>query len=246
MSKRPIRRVEVAHTEDMTPHMRRITFQGESLAEFPSGCEGDYVKLVLEPAQGDRPLMRSFTVRRVDPEARRLVLDFVLHQPAGPATQWAGSAQVGQVAHLYGPGPVKSVDLDADWVFLAADMTGLPALAANLERLPANAVGHALVEILSDEDQQSLDKPAGVELTWIVQPHPTASRSLLADAVLAVPWREGRPGVWMAAEFNAMRTIRRYLREVRGVGSSEGYLSSYWKVDATDEQHKMAKKAELA
>ena len=35
-----------------------------------------------------------------------------------------------------GPGPKKLVDMNADWFLIAGDMSALPAISVNLEKLP--------------------------------------------------------------------------------------------------------------
>lgn len=63
-------------------------------------------------------------------------------------------AKAGDSISIFGPGPATFVNLEADWFLLAADMTALPALTTNLQRLPSDARGYVVVEILSDEDRQ--------------------------------------------------------------------------------------------
>ncbi|WP_198673736.1 siderophore-interacting protein [Algibacillus agarilyticus] len=42
-----MRMTQVLSIENLSPHMRRITVTGESLAEFPTGRESAHVKVVL-------------------------------------------------------------------------------------------------------------------------------------------------------------------------------------------------------
>lgn len=255
MAKRPIHRLRVRDRRPLTRHMQRVTFEGPSLADFPDDAEGDYVKLMLprEPALDVMTLelagldpraftVRSFTVRAFDRASQSLTLDFVATGHAGAASAWLSSCAPGDAILITGPGPVKSLSPDADWVLLAADMTALPALSVELERLPSDALGVAVIEVLHEDDRQALAAPEGVELHWVVNPDLRASR--LAETVRAQPFREGRGSFWAACEFTSMKQLRDYLFEERGLARDAGYLSSYWKLDATDEQHKAAKRAD--
>ncbi|MGB1239639.1 MAG: siderophore-interacting protein [Pseudomonadales bacterium] len=234
--------VSVSKAERLTPNMLRLTFSGDDLKDFPCGQESGYLKLALEE-QG-RKRMRSYTIRAFDDVAKELTLDFVDHGDSGPASRWATRAVVGSSAQLHGPGPTKLVDMQAPWFFITGDMTALPAIAVNLEMLPQSAVGYAVIEVVSEADKQVLQHPQGIEVHWVINPTPDRQNSLLADAVTALPWCEEDPSVWVACEFEAMRNIRRYMRQVREVPKSNLYASSYWKMQASDEENKKAKSSD--
>ncbi|MDH5673562.1 MAG: siderophore-interacting protein [Myxococcales bacterium] len=255
MAKRPIRRLQVVDKRPLSTNMVRVTLGGDDLADFPPGSEGDYVKLMLPRDPGfdvaaaelqslERSdfVMRSYTVRRLDVAARRLVLDFLVQGHAGAASSWVQAAQVGDSVLVTGPGPVKSLDASADAVFVAGDMSALPAIAAQLERLPPDARGVAVVEVLAEDDKQPLSSPEGVAVRWLVTPDAHGSR--LPEAVREEPWPPGRVCLWAACEFGTMKRLRSYFFDEREADRASSYLSSYWKIDATDEQHKAAKRTE--
>ncbi len=252
-----IRNLKVVDARQLTTNFRRIILGGDSLADFPDDYEGGYVKLLFTP-KGDAArspsslelrtsIKRSYTVRAVDTSARRLTLDFadhvVDHSKLGPATAWAQGARIGDEISIVGPGRVKRLEPSADYIVAAADPTALPALAVNLELLPDTARGIAFVEALSEDDRLELKAPSSVDIRWIINPRPSLEHFPLAEALTSMPWPEGRVSVWAAGEFNAMRPVRRYIKE-RGVAKEDLYMSSYWKLGSTDEQHKKAKRAE--
>ena len=74
----------------------------------------------------------------------------------------------------------------ADWYLFVGDMTALPAIAANLEKLPTESSGIALLEINSLEDKQDLRKPEGVEVRWIINPDPLTGCEDLIDSLGSV------------------------------------------------------------
>jgi len=235
----------------LSPNMKRIELVGDELADFPDDRLGGYFKLLL-PRRDDVVftdvasikqsdyLKRSYTIRAFDRDRRRLTMDAVACAGKGPATAWARDAKAGDRVLTTGPGAVKAVDSDADWVLFAGDMTALPAIATNVERLPPSARGYAVIELIAAEDKPDLAFPDGVAVTWLTNPADSPT-SPLAEAVKALPWLEGRPSVWSASEFGSMRELKAYFRE-RGVTADQLYLSSYWKRGSTDEQHKQAKR----
>ncbi|MCC9643210.1 siderophore-interacting protein [Rhodopirellula sp. JC740] len=240
MAKRPVRELEVIRSVPLSKHMLRITLGGDAMAEFPADQESAYVKLVFPQEDDQRPLMRSYTVRKQRPG--EIDLDVVLHDPSGPACTWARSASVGDRVMVGGPGPKKLIEPDADWFLLAGDLSALPAISVNLEQLPSAAVGHAVIEVPSEDAILDIDHPDGVQLHWEVNQELEADREFLASKVRALDWCEGRVSVWAACEFNSMRILRRYLCDEKSVPASNLYLSSYWKLGQSDEGHKEAKR----
>ncbi|WP_110687925.1 siderophore-interacting protein [Salinicola aestuarinus] len=239
MAKTPPRPFTVIARQQLTPHMLRLTLGGEGMRDFPADQPSAHIKLVF-PTEGEaRDRMRTYTVR--DQRDDQIDVDFVLHDDSGPAASWAAEAQPGDEILVAGPGPVKRLPEDADWNLLVGDMTSLPAISANLERLPAHAVGHVIIEVASDADRQTLDLPEGIALDYRINPHPGSDSDLLLNAVRALDWPAGKPGIWVACEFSAMRKLRRHLIDDRGVDKRAMYISSYWKLGSNEDGHRVVK-----
>ena len=244
MAKSAPRKLEVVRSRLLTPHMLRLTLGGKELEGFPDDSNSAYIKLKMTtpPADSDeRPMIRTYTVRDFDADKLELDVDFVMHADQGPASDWAHSAQPGDKMVILGPGPKKLVDYSADWFLLAGDMSALPAISANIEGMPADAKGHVLLEIIAAEDRQELDFPADIEVQWIVNPHPDSENTLLLDAVRSISFLEGRPSIWVAGEFSSVLAIRSYLRKERGVDRKDIYVSSYWQMGKSEDEHRVAK-----
>ncbi|MEM7466560.1 MAG: siderophore-interacting protein [Pseudomonadota bacterium] len=239
-----MRIVEVESVSVLSPNMRRIELAGASLSDFPAGYEGGYVKLVF-PQPGKKALNRSYTIRHFQQEPPRLSLDIVVHgESNGPGAEWSRSAKPGDRISIGGPGSCKRLSPEASWYILAGDMSAMPAILVNLAALPADAVGHVVLEIINEADKIAFDKPGGMQLHWVVNPNPTEKNTLLADTVKGLPWRDEPVGVWVAGEFASSRALREYFRHERNVGRDAMYLSCYWKIGTTDEGMKAAKRAD--
>ena len=63
MNKPAPRELEVIRSTYITPYMLRITLGGAGLAGFPVDQESAYIKLLF-PQAGERPLMRTYTIRQ--------------------------------------------------------------------------------------------------------------------------------------------------------------------------------------
>lgn len=55
------------------------------------------------------------------------------------------NAKVGDTISIGGPGNSQLIDLNAEQVFMVADMTAIPAITEKLNKLEQNAVGHVVV-----------------------------------------------------------------------------------------------------
>ncbi len=255
MPSRMKRLLTVTEKHYITENMLRLTLTGDTLDIFPDGCEGGYVKLCFDKQGhalqattllGAGYIMRSYSIRAFDRQSNRLTIDMVDHtkhgEGEGPAAQWMASVQTADHIMIDGPGMVQRVDSSQEWVLLAGDMTALPAISVNLENLPDDAKGYAVIEVLSESDKQPLQCPQGIELHWVVNATPDQPNTCLVDAVKELPWLAGDPGVWVASEFESMRALRRYIRQEKGVSRGAMYSSSYWKMGESDEGNKRAKK----
>lgn len=240
MSKPVPRTLEVIRSAYVTPHMLRVTLGGSELAGFPEDQESAYIKLIFPQHGESRPLMRTYTVsaQRSD----EIDVDFVLHAADGPASAWARKAKPGDQIVVGGPGPKKLINKDADWYLLVGDMTALPAIAVNLAQLPEDARGYAVLEVVTEGDIQMLQHPENIEIHWVINATPDSDSSTLLQRVEQLCWLAGQPAVWTACEFHSMRALRTYFKQQRQVLKSHLYISSYWKINSTEDQHKIAKR----
>lgn len=233
----------VLDKRSVTPRMLRVTLGGEGMQRFPADQASAYIKLLLPVPGSERPLLRTYTVRAQRADA--IDIDFALHGNGGggPACEWAVACQPGDTIEVAGPGPKKQVDPAAGWILMVGDMTALPAISVNLEQLPPDARGRAIIEVPDTADQQALPVPDNFQLDWVVNPHSGQTTPLL-DAVEALDWPDTGVSVWAACEFTSMRALRTHLRDVRGVTRQQMYISSYWKQGSDETTHKAIKRAD--
>lgn len=203
----------------LSPHFARITFTCPDFAVFGTDRRDQRVKLVLPDSDGrlcdigqndpaaidggewytrwrdlpeaERMPFRTYTVRRIDPEALELDIDFVLHHDAGPAGTWAETAAEGESILVVGPDArsedsAQGIDFHpgtAQRLLLVGDETAAPAICAILEGLGSGFVVDAFIEIPTIDDALAL-APGTLPVTWIARddrPHGEA----LIDAVEA-------------------------------------------------------------
>ena len=243
----------VLRTEQVSAHLVRVVLGGAGFDAFTPREETDsYVKLEL--TSGDETVMRTYTVRHVDPEAREIWIDFVVHGDEGVAGPWARSVTAGTEIAVRGPGAGYLPDPAADFHLLAGDETAVPAIAVALESLHPDAKGAVFIEVGSGEDEVALTAPAGVEITWLHRGASSADAgpdvidgdAPLVSAVRGMPWPEGDVQVFVHGEAETvMKHVRPYLRRERGVPAARASISGYWRRGRTEEGFRTWKK-ELA
>lgn len=236
----------------------------------PSQFTDSYVKLIFvgddvdvatlpHPLTQDsfadhQPVIRTLTVRRIDPVARQLSIDVVTHGDVGTAGRWAANTQPGSPVYVMGPSGAYAPDPAADWHLLAGDESAIPAIAVALESLPDNAIGQVFIEIAGPGHEIDLRHPPGVQLNWIhrggradlVGDDRAGDRAPLIQAVTAARWLPGQVQVFVHGEAQAvMHHLRPYLRKVRGVDAKWASISGYWRRGRTEETFRQWKR-ELA
>ncbi len=177
---------------------------------------------------------RNFTVRRADAESATIDVDFFLHGDVGRASAWAERAHVGDPVGFAGPRIHWAPDPVATWSLLVADETGLPAMLAILESLPAGMRAIAIAEVADDGERQEAVTSADAEVHWVTRDgRPPGTTTLLIDALrgLAIP---GEPGqVWGGGEALAMRDVRRHLAAQHPSVAGSMSILGYWKHRST-------------
>lgn len=253
----------VRRREWLTDHLVRIHLGGPGFAGFrPSEDTDMYVKLAFPPAgvtwpdgiglgeigqtlpPEQQPVLRTYTVRSVDPATQEIAVDLVVHGDEGVAGPWAAAAEEGDRVLFFGPGSGYRPMADVDWHLLACDESGLPAVAAALEAMPADARGHVYVEVAGPSEQIELTGPAGVEVHWVhrggaaheVPDERAGAGAPLVAAVREGEWLDGTVQVFVHGEAEAvMKHLRPYLRRERGIPASHASISGYWRRGRTEE-----------
>lgn len=246
-----LRELEVLRTEEVGPSLVRLTLGGPDLAGFHSHCDEEHVRLVfpgedgvlrLPVRDGDmlnwprpRPVSREYTVRRHDPDAGELDLDFVVHQ-GGLAADWVRTVTPGERIPVAGPPGGLAIPHGYDRYLLAGDLTALPAIARILERLPDGARGWAFVEVDDASEELPLTAPDGVEVRWVHRDGvPAGVSDALERAVTAVrPPADAQVFAWVAGETTAIKPLRRWLRDELGLAAADRDVTGYWKRGVAD------------
>lgn len=245
---------EVVANRPLTPHLRRITLTGAEIDRFGYDGPDHLARIFLAPTPDAdlhlpdsaqwwpalqampaerRPVVRNYTVRRLDAGRRELDIDFVLHGDGGPASAWALRAAPGDRIGVLSDGAAYAPPADTDWQLFVGDETAVPAITAAVEALPPQARAIALIEVGSAEHEIEVRTPPGVTLTWLHRGGAPAGGSDVVIRTLrdlALP--AGTPYAFVAGESAMVTTVRRHLCAERGIAKERVYFGGYWKVTA--------------
>ena len=229
----------------LTPRMARVTVAGPELEGFELTEPAASVRLLIPTSgttelvmpewtgnefrlpNGDRPILRTFTPRRLHPDRPALDIDIVLH-PGGATAGWAVEAKPGDPAAVAGPGRGYRVDPGAPAFFLAGDETAIPAIAQLLEEIPADIPVRAVIEIAHPEARLDLPEHPSARVAWRERDADRAPGAALVDAVRAADLG-GDTKVWVAGEAGSLFHIRRNLLEERALPRGNVTVRGYWK-----------------
>lgn len=189
--------VTVTQIEDLTPWYRRITFSAPDLVRDLEVFPTLWLRLwVPHPEKPGEVVQRGYTFTEVRPEAGTFALEFVLHEAAGPAGDWAKNVAIGEVREvaLTPREPVLPVGVTS--LVLVGDVTALPA------------INSWLPQWASHDDDGPQAQPA---ITVLVEdPHPLADLQQLPRAATHAPldwhWvsQDGPPGAALAARLTEL------------------------------------------
>lgn len=228
---RPAIDLEVIRTEQLTSRMVRVVLGGPGLDAYQHNDATDrYVKLLFPQPAADggepRTVVRTYTVRRFDPDAAELWIDVVQHGDAGIAGPWAAAATPGDRLSLRGPGGGYAPDPSAPAHLFVGDPAAFPAIAAAVEALPAGADVHAVLWAHDAEEASYLDLPEQASVRWLLADRDTAT---LVDAVRGLDLPGGRVQAFVHGELRQVQALRTHLTEERGIAGDDLSISGYWR-----------------
>ena len=240
------KKLVTSDTKWISKNIRRLTFTYYD-QDFVNNQNGDYIKLLFkeDKLDSEKILVRPYTVRKFRNKEHELDIDFTIHgQNVGYASSWAYNAKIGDEISITGPSPKPKIDKNSSWFFFIGDMSALPVISTYLEELPSFSKGIVVIEIISEEDKIELKKPKNISINWVINDEPSKQNNYLLEFVKSCTWLSGQPYVWVACEFNNMKSLRRFFQKEKGIDKQKMYISSYWKVGLDQEEHKEVKKTD--
>ncbi|WP_084102448.1 siderophore-interacting protein [Demequina sp. NBRC 110051] len=239
---RPVRTATVLRTEQLTPAMVRVVVGSDALKEVgPLELTDHYVKIKF----GD--VTRTYTVRWHDRAAGEMALDFVIHGDEGLAGPWAARATAGDEIAFMGPGGGWAPRPDADVHLLVGDESALPAIAAALDALEANARAEVFLEVATAAERQPLRETANTTVHWIHRDeHGMGYGEALTYAVETATLPEGDIEAFVHGNADMIKPLRHHLFNVVGVPREHVSISGYWRTGMNEDGWQSSKREFVA
>ena len=148
-----------------------------SLAALPHN--GDWLAALRAMPTPQRPAMRTYTIRSLNPARAEVEVEFVLHGETGPASTWATHAKPGARLQMLAPDACFAGDPGGyEWqppqgvrhVLLIGDETALPAIAGALEQMagwPEPPQVEAFIEVPQEADRLAIAGPPTARVVWL-------------------------------------------------------------------------------
>lgn len=171
---------EVAQMKSDSPDQRiKMLFPSEDGTPPSLPSEGVWYQLTQEMPKAKRPIVRTYTLRKVDREKEEVTVEFVSHGTEGPASAWAINAQPGDTLQIVAPNAQFPQDSGGyEWTppaglehaLIIADETALPAARGILELLARQEKPprvQAFFEVPEEKDCVDLSAFSFAEINWL-------------------------------------------------------------------------------
>ena len=218
--------LEVVGVDEVAPHVRLITMASSDLVGFEYTPGQD---LLFEFPDGDRPLRRRYTIRRLDPSVGIADFEIEIHDGRGPATRWAAKAELGEHLGAIGPRGGISLRSTATAHLFVVDDSAMPAAFALLDALPSDTAATAL--LVTSHGVESRPTPAGAPATSLVWLDQAEMLEMLSDL---------HPAAGTAAYLFGERHLVRTAEELLIAGGLDRDViasKAYWRRDQPNASH---------
>jgi NADPH-dependent ferric siderophore reductase len=188
------------------------------------------VRIAVETPEGQRPVMRVYTIRHFDPQRSQVQIDFVHHEDDSPAMRWLAAAGPGTRVGMIGPRQhFVPQPVAGKRAAIFTDETGIPAVHAILSAWPAGMCADLWVETWDRAAFDELPRPEGVEFQLLLRrpEQPAGTTGQLLAAARALKDAPSRV-VWAAGERVEMRDLRNHFAGA-GVPREQMQVLGYWK-----------------
>ncbi|MFT4157114.1 MAG: ATP-binding cassette domain-containing protein [Microbacterium sp.] len=216
----------VTGTEYLAAHFLRVRMTSHTLLNDAVVAPTAYLRFWFpDPDDSAVEHQRGYTLSEANAATGEFAVDFVLHEPAGPASTWASRAEPGTAVQVTSLGSTRfdpPQELPAGYL-LIGDAASIPAINGILGSIPAEVPVEVYLEEHQDEDRDiPLMTHPRANLYWV----PRRGERSLANAIEARDWSDWY--VWTAPEAGSLKHLRTRLRDEFGFPRSETHAQAYW------------------
>lgn len=217
----------VIETVRIAPHFVRVRMTSPTLFEDVDAEPAAWLRFWFPDPDGSKTeFQRAYTISEADVPAGRFAVDIVLHDPAGPASQWARTVQPGAtiaVMALMGSSRFDIPDEQPAGYLLIGDSASIPGMNGIIGVVPDDVPIEMYLEQHDDNDTLiPIAQHPRLRLHWV----PRHDERSLAAAVETRDWSDWY--AWATPEATALKQVRARLRDEFGFPKSEVHAQAYW------------------
>ncbi|MEL7311655.1 MAG: MFS transporter [Pseudomonadota bacterium] len=234
--------LRASRRREVYPGLIRVTLTGIDVESL--NREGIHIRLMMPAARGREPVWptinengrtvwpkgndqlhtRYVTIRHLRLDDREIDVD-IAHHDGGLISDWAALDGDDQKVGVMGPVGDPGLDFTEN-VILAADTTGLPAIARLIESVDGRVTGHLFAAAPSQAVLEDYLPNSQLKVTAV---DPSEFSTKILDLVKDCA-KEPISYGWFAGEFGAARAMRDWFRDELSLEKTAQLSAAYWKV----------------
>ncbi|EUA58133.1 siderophore-interacting FAD-binding domain protein [Mycobacterium intracellulare 1956] len=217
----------VIETVRIAPHFVRVRMTSTTLFEDVDAEPAAWLRFWFPDPDGSKTeFQRAYTISEADVAAGRFAVDIVLHEPAGPASQWARTVQPGAtiaVMALMGSSRFDMPDEQPAGYLLIGDSASIPGMNGIIGVVPDDVPIEMYLEQHDDNDTLiPIAQHPRLRLHWVAR----RDEKSLAAAIESRDWSDWY--AWATPEATTLKQVRTRLRDEFGFPKSEVHAQAYW------------------
>lgn len=220
----------VLETLQIAPHFIRVRMESPTLFEDVVLEPTAWLRFWFpDPDGSSTEHQRGYTLSEGDPATGRFAVDILVHEPAGPASQWVRTVTPGTTIaamSLMGSSRYQAPGEDDEQpagYLLVGDAAAITALNGIIETVAPDIPIELYLEQHDDDDTLiPLASHPRLRVHWV----PRRDATSLAAAIEARNWSNWY--AWLTPEAASLKHLRTRLREEFGFPKSEVHAQAYW------------------
>jgi ATP-binding cassette, subfamily B, bacterial IrtA/YbtP len=217
----------VLETIRIAPHFVRIRLQSPTLFQDAAAEPAAWLRFWFpDPEGSSTEFQRAYTISEADAPAGRFAVDVLLHDPAGPASQWARTVESGAtiaVMSLMGGSRFDTPDEQPAGYLLIGDSASIPGINGIVGSVPDDVPIEVYLEEHDDNDRLiPLAEHPRLRVHWTVR----RDEKSLAASIENRDWSDWY--AWATPEATTLKHVRTRLRDDFGFPKSEVHAQAYW------------------
>jgi NADPH-dependent ferric siderophore reductase len=187
-----------------------------------------------------KPTARTYSIYHFDHDKNELTVDFVIHEAAGPACDFARSAQPGDKIGFAGPGPVSLINRECSHFIFACDLSSIPAVSSVINSMNTHSSIAVFFEAEQPETSEEIINeylPDYAKFVTVLPQIFDPKNTLVEPVLKALHAKDtSSTSFAIAGEHESVVALRDVCRE-HGIPKENLYAVPYWRHNQNEETY---------